>query len=163
MARQLDRLKRMSLVADGDLTIADSELEEMYDLCTKIHYDVALRLLKDPRWQFPDYILAWDITIPISGTYTFDPVLSTVVFTDGLSRTSVIVDEARATDINLAASLVWERKAGRLYNAVDWSSDNHSVKASQEYLFCQQQAAYYRSLSTLGALKSVPIVRSDLV
>lgn len=161
MARQLDRLKRMTLSAEDELAISDAELEEVYDFHTSFMYDVALKELKDPSWQFPQHTLAWDI-VTLSGAYTFSEAMSIVTFTDSVTRSSVVVPVAKVTDINLAAAEVWRRKAGRLYNAVDASSDNHSMKLSQQYLFCMQQARYYTSISQ-SAFQVAKLVRTDLL
>lgn len=44
--------------------------------------------------------------------------------------------DAKIYDMNKAAAEVWRKKAGFAAEAVDWSSDNHSVKGSQEYEHC---------------------------
>lgn len=53
--------------------------------------------------------------------------------------------DARSYDLNQTAASVWKRKASMAYQDVDWSSDNHTIKASQEYQHCLDMAAYFES------------------
>lgn len=53
--------------------------------------------------------------------------------------------DARAYDLNRAAANLWRRRAALEGLQVDWSSDNHSVKASQRRDFCLDMAAQFDS------------------
>ena len=55
--------------------------------------------------------------------------------------------DARVYDVNRAAADIWEMKASFYEALVDWSSDNHSIKQSQQADYARKMAAKYRSLS----------------
>lgn len=55
--------------------------------------------------------------------------------------------DARTYDVYRAAAEVWEEKAAALAGAVDWKSDNHDIKASQEYTHCLDMARKLRARS----------------
>jgi hypothetical protein len=46
-----------------------------------------------------------------------------------------------------AAAEVWDTKAGLYESAVDWSSDNHSVKRSQQVTNARKMAMKMRTLA----------------
>lgn len=53
--------------------------------------------------------------------------------------------DARSFEMDEAAASVWEQKAAFASARVDWSSDTHSVKASQHAEHCERMAKYFRS------------------
>jgi hypothetical protein len=63
-------------------------------------------------------------------------------------------------DLNGAAAEIWRRKAGYYFSAVDFSTDNHSIKREQIYTHCKEQAEYFESMSE-DASESADLVRSD--
>jgi len=63
-------------------------------------------------------------------------------------------------DVNAAAASIWRRKAAYYFSAVDFSTDNHSIKREQIYAHCKEQAEYFESLSE-DASESADLVRSD--
>lgn len=67
-----------------------------------------------------------------------------VTFATNTAGTAYYLD-VRSYALNRAAANVWRRKASLVYQQVDWKTDNHDVKASQEYANCMQMAAYYES------------------
>jgi hypothetical protein len=66
----------------------------------------------------------------------------------------------RAYDLNLTAAKIWKEKAAAVLQA-DWASDNHDIKASQEYRLCMNMAAYYESRSASGSAV-MEIFRGDV-
>lgn len=65
-----------------------------------------------------------------------------------------------AYDVNAAAAEIWRKKAQYYFSAVDFSTDNHSIKREGVYLHCIQQAQHFESMSW-GANESADLVRSD--
>lgn len=65
-----------------------------------------------------------------------------------------------AYDVNAAAAEIWRKKAQYYFSAVDFSTDNHSIKREGVYLHCIQQAQHFEALSW-GADGSADLVRSD--
>lgn len=64
----------------------------------------------------------------------------------------------RTYDVYRAAAAIWRRKAAFVHAAVDWSSDNHTLAASQEYAHCLEMALHY---ALLAGPRIVPLVRRD--
>lgn len=65
--------------------------------------------------------------------------------------------DCRAYDIWLAIAEIYEAKAGMVAGGVDWSSDNHNIKSSQEYQHYMAMADKYRKMS--GALVRMSVRR----
>lgn len=66
---------------------------------------------------------------------------------------------ARQYDLNRAAADVWRRKAAHVASNVDWSSDNHSFKDSQESARYLKMAQYYE---TQAGTRIVSVEREDV-
>lgn len=84
-------------------------------------------------------------------TYTVSWARGMVVFASDTGGDTFYLD-CRAFDIYGAVADVFEAKAGLLAGAVDWSSDNHDIKASQEYQHYMERANYYRGMSGGGVV-----------
>lgn len=65
----------------------------------------------------------------------------------------------RTYNVNAAIADVWEAKAGMVAASVDWSSDNHSIKASQESAMYMKLAAKWRAMG--GGVRFVQLSRAD--
>jgi hypothetical protein len=52
-------------------------------------------------------------------------------------------------DLNAAAADIWRMKASHAAESVDWSTDGHSVKKSQQKQACLDMAAFYQGRSLL--------------
>jgi hypothetical protein len=78
-----------------------------------------------------------------ANTYTLDVNTRRVTFTTDQTNQPRSLD-CYTYDLNIAASAVWDQKAAYVWESVDWSSDNHNIKAEQEYQHCLERAAYYR-------------------
>jgi hypothetical protein len=63
-------------------------------------------------------------------------------------------------DVNAAAAEIWRSKAAYYFSAVDFSTDNHSIKREQIYKHCIEQAEHFESLAE-DASESADLVRSD--
>lgn len=51
--------------------------------------------------------------------------------------------DVRTFNVDAATAKVWRQKAAFLANMVDWESDNHKIKAGQEYEHCIKMAEQY--------------------
>lgn len=56
----------------------------------------------------------------------------------------------RAFDLNRAAAVVWEQKAGHVASRFDIATDNHDMKRSQLYKQYRDRAAEYRQRAGAG-------------
>lgn len=65
--------------------------------------------------------------------------------------------DCRTYNLYEAAAQVWERKAAYVSAQVDWSSDNHSVKASQRAAHCLKMAAQFRGMAGVTVSRMVRI------
>lgn len=70
---------------------------------------------------------------------------------------------AHSYDVYAAASDVWQQKAAAAATAIDFSTDNHSIKRSQVTKSCLDMAAKYAGMATTGGASSVDIVRGDKI
>lgn len=69
--------------------------------------------------------------------------------------------DCRTFPLYEVAARIWLEKAAQVEGNVDWSSDNHSIKASQEYDHCIAMAKEMRKRG--GSLKVSKFVRTDEV
>lgn len=67
-----------------------------------------------------------------------------------------------AYDLNAAAADIWRLKASHASEMVDWSTDGHSVKRSQQATACLNMASYYQARSQTEGAASIKFVRDDL-
>lgn len=100
----------------------------------------------------------------VSGTvtgYTFDSARGVATFT---------VDQAGKSywwsgfeyDLNATAADIWRVKASHAAELVDWSTDGHNVKRSQQVKACLDMAAFYQSRSSTEGVTTAKITRDDL-
>ena len=80
-----------------------------------------------------------------------------VTFTQDTAGTVLYVN-ARTYDLNGAAADVWRQKAGHHAISYDFSTDNMSVRRSQQITQAQQMTQYYASQARA---KTAQIFRSD--
>ena len=92
--------------------------------------------------------------------YSVDYNIGLVTFDTDTGIGALYMVTATSYDINAAAAEVWRKKAAHYHSAVDFSTDNHSIKRDQLYQHCLQQIQYFESL-ILGAGDSADLVRSD--
>jgi len=67
-----------------------------------------------------------------------------------------------AYDLNAAAADIWRMKASHVAGLVDFSTDGHSVKRSQQAQAYLNMANYYQSRSASEGFTTAKIVRNDL-
>ena len=89
--------------------------------------------------------------------YEVDYQRGLVEFTNDTHGTAFYAT-GHAYDIHAAAADIWERKAAYAASNVDWSTDNHNIRASQYYDHCMKQASRCR---TMAVPVSVTIYRGD--
>jgi len=65
-------------------------------------------------------------------------------------------------DLNAAAADIWRMKASHVANLVDFSTDGHSVKRSQQAKQYLDMAGYYQNRSVSEGVTTAKIVRDDL-
>ena len=67
-----------------------------------------------------------------------------------------------AYDLNAAAADIWRMKASHVAGLVDFSTDGHSVKRSQQAQAYLNMAGYYQQRSASEGVTTAKIVRDDL-
>ncbi len=96
----------------------------------------------------------------VSG-YTFDYALGIATFaTDQAGK--AFWWSGFGYDLNAAAADIWRLKASHAAEMVDWATDGHNVKRSQQVKACLDMATFYQARSFSEAVNTVKIVRNDL-
>ena len=67
-----------------------------------------------------------------------------------------------AYDLDAAAADIWRMKASHVANLVDFSTDGHPIKRSQQAKAYLDMAGYYQNRSTSEGVTTAKIVRDDL-
>ena len=67
-----------------------------------------------------------------------------------------------AYDLYAAAADIWRMKASHVAGLVDFSTDGHSIKRSQQAQQYLDMSLYYQQRSTNGGVQTARIVRGDL-
>lgn len=93
--------------------------------------------------------------------YTVDYARGVVTFTADQSGKSFWWS-GFAYDLNAAAADIWRMKASHVANLVDFSTDGHSVKRSQQAKQYLDMAGYYQNRSVSEGVTTAKIVRDDL-
>lgn len=92
-----------------------------------------------------------------TANYTFDANIGIVTFTaDTEGKTRRIT--GNIYDVDRAAADVWRAKAAYVADSFDWSSDNHSIKRSQQYEHYLNMAKFYESQA---GVVSLDVLRGD--
>lgn len=172
MAALIQELRMMTNAGTADKTIgaetywSDQHLQDWLDMERKTFVFVALEVQPvfiNNGWQYFEY--AYDI--PCGGWVEYGAADSGFAVKDyagsviasgwsvnlNAQRITFSMDQANAVryldcrsyDLNAVAAQIWEHKASWAANNVDWSSDNHNVRASQEYQACMERARQYRN------------------
>jgi hypothetical protein len=89
--------------------------------------------------------------------YSVDYARGIVTFTANQVGTAYYIT-TRTYDLYGAAAEVWQNKAAQVAQRFDFSTDNHSIKASQLRAQYMAQANYYNGLKPI---QSVTIYRGD--
>jgi len=93
--------------------------------------------------------------------YTVDYARGVVTFTADQSGKSFWWS-GFAYDLNAAAADIWRMKASHVAGLVDFSTDGHSVKRSQQAQAYLNMAGYYQQRSASEGVTTAKIVRDDL-
>jgi hypothetical protein len=90
-------------------------------------------------------------------SYTVNYASRLLTFASDTTGTEYYLD-CRAYDLFSTAADIWEEKAAAAL-APDWKSDNHDVKASQEYAMCMKRAEHFR---TIAGPAVIELYRGDM-
>ena len=101
-----------------------------------------------------------DTSGTVSG-YTVDYARGIVTFTADQSGKSFYWS-GFAYDLDAAAADIWRMKASHVAGLVDFSTDGHSVKRSQQAQAYLNMAGYYQQRSASEGVTTAKIVRDDL-
>lgn len=93
-----------------------------------------------------------------TANYSVNYLAGLVRFTTDQAGADYYVD-VRTFNVYEAAAQIWEAKAGHVSGNVDWQSDNHQVKASQEAEHCLKMAQKLRNMG--GGIKVSTMFRVD--
>lgn len=93
--------------------------------------------------------------------YTCDYARGIVTFTSDQSGKSFYWS-GFAYDLDAAAADIWRMKASHVAGLVDFSTDGHSIKRSQQAQQYLQMANYYQQRSASEGVTTAKIVRDDL-
>jgi len=96
----------------------------------------------------------------VSG-YSVDYTRGIVSFTDDQSGKSFYWS-GFAYDLDAAAADIWRMKASHVAGLVDFSTDGHSIKRSQQAQQYLSMANYFQQRSASEGIQTVRIVRDDL-
>ena len=101
-----------------------------------------------------------DTSGTVSG-YTADYTRGIVTFSTDQSGKSFYWS-GFAYDLDAAAADIWRMKASHVAGLVDFSTDGHSVKRSQQAQAYLNMAGYYQQRSASEGVTTAKIVRDDL-
>ena len=101
-----------------------------------------------------------DIAGTVTG-YTVDYARGIVTFSTDQSG-KVFYWSGFAYDLDAAAADIWRMKASHVAGLVDFSTDGHSVKRSQQAQQYLTMANYYQQRSASEGISTAKIVRDDI-
>lgn len=176
MATLIAEVRKLGNAGTADHSVAgvdywtDDQLQNILDDYRETHKRVALNSEPeyiDGDYQYLEYPIpkplkwfeeagaggGWALRdgdgVAVAASYTVNYEAGIITF-DADQDAEIYYLDARTYDVNRAAAEVWESKAGFYEAAVDWSSDNHSVKNSQQAEAARKMAAKFRSLAGLN-------------
>lgn len=164
MSTLIDHLR--TLCDAGTADWSDDTLQRYLDRHRTDHREVTLHAIpvyEDGTYTYTDYRLPHrdlEQAGTASGWRIYDSAGSTIGTADysvnyeaGIVTFSADTENAaryadyRVYDVQRAAAEVWEAKAALVASNIDWSSDNHALKSSQEYEHCLAMARRFRALA----------------
>jgi len=92
--------------------------------------------------------------------YSVDYQKGIVTFTNDTAGSSYFVT-TYAHNLGLTTAKIWRLQASHYAKRVDFSTDNHSIKASQYAKHCISMAQLYESGGGDYGLQTIEVVRSD--
>jgi hypothetical protein len=188
MANLILRLRALTEASASDYSIgvttywSDDQLQDILDGTRKDYRMVALEpqpeLGSDGFYDYFDYKIPPEIgrdfeeagsgsiwavkksdgTLISSSDYTVNYRAGLLRFNTDQAATFYFLD-VRTFNLNAAAYEVWQTKAAHAVAGVDWKSDNHDIKGSQEYEHCMQMAERFRRMGS--GWQSTTMVRVD--
>lgn len=177
MSNLIAELRSLAQVGTSDHTLnsitfwSDDQLQEMLDRYRQTWKRVLLESAEDyidGDYSYTEYVipsrLKWfEESAASSGWALRDSAGAAVVASHTINYESGIITfaadtrdadyylDARTYDLYSAAADVWRRKASFVASATDWKSDNHDIKASQEYKHCLAMAEHFEGMAGAGA------------
>lgn len=171
MATLITEVRRLCNAGTADYTVSaetfwtDEQIQDVLDE-TREQWVMAMMTddpVYDGTWKYYDYripgknieeastsgaFVVRNASGSAMGTadYTVNYRARRVTFTADQAGASYTLD-FRTYDLNLSAARVWEMKAAHLASIVDWESDNHKVKASQEADRALAMAQKFKSMA----------------
>lgn len=189
MANLITTLRAWAEVGTAEYTIVgsttevyftDNHLQDILDTHRQNHYRLPLmaapRQGDDGQADYHDYYFeggyweeaetgstAWEVETSAgsaigTASYTVNYRAGHIYFSADQLGTAYYLT-ARSFDMHRAAADVWRRKAANVASRTDWSSDNHSVKASQLRNSYFAMASYYENQAPA---KMVRLMRGDV-
>lgn len=185
MATLIAEVRRLANAGTADYTIdgttywSDDQIEAALDRQQQVYKRV--RLIEAPDYIDGEYVYTEYFIPPKVGkrvetgdnfvvrdtegdaapSYTLDANALKVTFAVDTGGTVAYFADLRTYDVYAATADVYESKAGHsAESSFDWSSDNHSVKASQKYSNYLKMAERFRQMSR-GSVRTVRRVRRD--
>lgn len=183
MANLITELRRRTMAGTADVTLgtvtywSDNQLQDVLDTYRETLRQITLSAIPTrvgTSYSYTEYPIpsqlewveenatdsGWQLVDSAGGSapsYTVNYKAHMITFAADTANLNYYLD-CRAYDLNQAAGDVWESKASFVAGNVDWKSDNHDIKASQEYAHCMKQAQTWRGKSGLLVAK---MVRTD--
>lgn len=183
----VSEVRALAAVGPADYTIAgnpywtdaqvEAELDKHYEYIVNSPMEVVATYGTTGTWTYFDYYVGAEwIEQTDGGTATFYIQDSTgaviaaadysvdyqngVVTFDSDTTGAVRSVTCYAYDVNAAAAEIWRKKGQYYFSAVDFSTDNHSIKRESVYLHCIEQAQHFEAMAW-GSNDSADLVRSD--
>lgn len=189
MTTLIQETRRLSNVGTADYTAGtvtyfnDDQLQDILDRYRTQHRQVTLTAqaeYADGSYTYTEYPLPFHLEWMEQGTatgsgwavrdvagsaapsHTVNYAARVITFAADTENTTYYLD-VRTFELNQAVADVWEMKAGFVYDSVDWASDNHDIKAEQEYKHCLEMMQQYRVKTSAlnGGLRISRMVRTD--
>lgn len=184
----LQELRTYTLVGPTDYTVnsvsyfSDDQLQTLLDRTQLVSRLVPLRPIpvrNGSLTQWFDYLIPEELGIwyeetttsgafvvkDFTGTaltvgvdYTVNYQSRIITFATSTGGQSYLLD-AKTYDLYAAAAACWRQKAGFESQRVDWSSDNHNIKASQRRDYCIKMAEYYEQKSGISGDGGITVGR----
>lgn len=173
MTSIITELRQMTNTSPSDYTIngvdywTDDQIQDIADRSRNIVRGLRLKTMPtyiNGSYQYTEYVIPLSLALRIEGDsafrlydasgtnitsgYTVSYNTKTVVFDNDTLGADYYVD-IYTYDMYAIAADIWQQKAAHYADMSDWSSDNHSVKASQLYEQALQKVQFYRRFANI--------------
>ena len=189
MTELIQEARRLSNVGTADYTsgtvtyFTDDQLQDILDRHRTQRRQILLNAQAEyanGAYTYTEYPLPFDLEWMERGTatgsgwavrdvagsaatsYTVNYAARVITFAADTENATYYLD-VRTFELNTSVAEIWEMKAGFVYDSVDWASDNHNIKAEQEYKHCLEMAQQYRTKRSAvnGGMRVSRMVRTD--